>query len=103
MSTSTTPIVMISADCHAGLVFLDEGRLGVMLALVGFSLSWIGYAEYVEQPASTINMMILLNGGIPFLCFIVGIALFTRFRLDSTEHQRLLEQIAARGPSGSPA
>ncbi|MBW2386751.1 MAG: hypothetical protein JRG92_24235 [Deltaproteobacteria bacterium] len=40
--------------------------------------------------------MILLNGGVPFMCFVVGIAAFTRFRLDSSEHRRIRNAIDRR-------
>ncbi len=76
--------------------FMSKLASGLMIALVGFALSWVGYAENTEQPASTINVMILLNGGIPFLCFVVGIAAFTRFRLNSSEHRRVREAISQR-------
>ena len=43
-----------------------------------------------------IPTLILLNGGIPFLAFVIGIAVFTRFRLDSREHRRIREAIERR-------
>ena len=55
-----------------------------------------GYVENTDQSAVVKNAMILLNGGIPCLCFVVGITVFTRFRLDSAEHTRIREAIAAR-------
>jgi len=70
---------------------------GLMIALVGFALSWSGYTENTEQPESIVNVMLLLNGGIPFLCFVIGIAVFTRFRLDSREHRRIRDAIDRRG------
>ena len=76
--------------------FMQKLASGLMIALVGFALSWIGYAENTEQAQSTIDVMILLNGGIPFLAFVIGIAVFTRFRLDSREHRRIREAIERR-------
>ena len=76
--------------------FVSKLASGLMIALVGFALSWSGYAENTEQPESIVNVMLLLNGGIPFLCFAVGIAVFTRFRLDSREHQRIRDEIDRR-------
>ena len=82
--------------------FMQKLASGLMIALAGFSLSWIGYAENSEQTEATINMMILLNGGIPALAFVIGIAVFSRFRLDSQEHQRIREAIDRRGPPHGP-
>jgi Na+/melibiose symporter-like transporter len=70
-------------------------------ARVGLALSWAGYAENTDQPQSTRNLMILLNGGIPCLCFVVGIAAFSRFRLDSEEHRRIRAEIDRRGGAQS--
>jgi GPH family glycoside/pentoside/hexuronide:cation symporter len=76
--------------------FMSKLASGLMIALVGFALSWSGYAENTEQPQSIVNVMILLNGGIPFVCFVIGIAVFSRFRLDSREHQRIRDAIDRR-------
>lgn len=76
--------------------FMSKLASGLMIALVGFALSWSGYSENTEQPQSIVNVMILLNGGIPFLCFVIGIAVFSRFRLDSREHRRIRDEIDRR-------
>jgi len=76
--------------------FMSKLASGLMIALVGFALSWSGYTENTEQPESIVNVMLLLNGGIPFVCFVVGIAVFGRFRLDSREHRRIRDAIDRR-------
>ncbi len=83
--------------------FVGKLANGLMIALVGFALSWAGYTENVDQPESIRNVMILLNGGVPFMCFVVGIAAFTRFRLDSSEHQRIRNAIDRRARGAEEA
>jgi GPH family glycoside/pentoside/hexuronide:cation symporter len=73
--------------------FVAKLASGLMIALVGFALSWVGYTENTDQPATIRNTMILLNGGVPFVCFAVGLAAFSRFRLDSREHARIRRAI----------
>lgn len=76
--------------------FMQKLASGLMIALVGFALAFAGYVENTEQTTATKNTMVLLNGGIPFVCFVVGIAAFTRFRLDSAEHERIRAEVAGR-------
>lgn len=77
--------------------FMQKLASGLMIALVGFALAFAGYVENTEQTAATKQTMVLLNGGVPCLCFVVGIAAFTRFRLDSAEHRRIRAEVARRG------
>ena len=76
--------------------FMQKLATGLMIGCAGFLLSFAGYVENIDQPTVVKNAMILLNGGIPCLCFVVGILAFTRFRLDSAEHQRIRRAIAER-------
>ena len=65
----------------------------LVIGLAGFALQWAGYVENTEQTPLARTTILALNGGIPFVCFLIGIAAFTRFRLDSAEHARILQAI----------
>ncbi|MCH2172058.1 MFS transporter [Myxococcota bacterium] len=76
--------------------FMGKLASGLMVGLAGVALSVAGYVENTEQTPLVRTTIIALNGGVPFVCFLIGIAAFTRFRLDSREHARILSAIQTR-------
>jgi GPH family glycoside/pentoside/hexuronide:cation symporter len=70
----------------------------IMIGIAGLALSWAGYVENVAQTEFVRNTMLWLNGGIPAICFVIGLIAFGRFRLDSVEHARIRQVVAERSP-----
>ena len=70
----------------------------IMIGIAGLALSWAGYVENVAQTEFVRNTMLWLNGGIPAICFLIGLIAFGRFRLDSAEHARIRRVVAERSP-----
>ncbi len=75
------------------------GKLGtgLMMALAGWALQASGFQENVEQTAVTRWTILMLMGGTPFVCMLIGMFAFRRFSLTSAEHARIRAVIDARG------
>ncbi|MBW2268646.1 MAG: MFS transporter [Deltaproteobacteria bacterium] len=74
------------------------GKLGtgLMMALAGWALQASGFEKNVEQTELTRRTILLLMGGAPFLCMLIGMLAFRRFSLTSAEHARIRAEIDAR-------
>ncbi len=70
--------------------FMRKAGSGVVVFLAGLTLTWIGFeANATEQSELTEMGMLLMFGGVPFLGFVIGVALFSRFSLTEAEHRRI--------------
>jgi GPH family glycoside/pentoside/hexuronide:cation symporter len=79
------------------LNLLRKTGLAAAAGLAGIGLQIAGYDPAAEVQAPDVQRMILwLGGGIPALTYLVGLLLFTRFRLDETEHARVQSIAHAR-------
>jgi GPH family glycoside/pentoside/hexuronide:cation symporter len=79
--------------------FAGKLGTGLMMALAGFALQAAGFEPNVEQSATTRWTILFIAGGAPFLCMGIGIAAFTRFRLDSRLHAEVRAEIDRRTAS----
>jgi GPH family glycoside/pentoside/hexuronide:cation symporter len=81
-----------------------KGASGVMGFLAGQALQLSGFVPNAEQSEPTRLVIRSLLALVPAAAFALGIALFLRFQLTQTEHDRIREAIrsrAAAGPSAS--
>ena len=70
---------------------------GLMVAVCGLALQWVGFEPGVEQPVQTQRAILALMGGAPLLGFALAIALLCRFRLTRAEHGRIRAAVEGRG------
>jgi GPH family glycoside/pentoside/hexuronide:cation symporter len=81
----------------AGWAFMGKLASGIMMGLVGWSLAWSGFDGQAETQSETAQrVMIVLMGGFPLVCYLVGAALFSRFSLTEAEHARIRASLDAR-------
>lgn len=81
----------------AGWSFMSKLAGGIMVGIVGFSLSWSGYVENAaEQSELAKNTMIFLMGGVPMIGYAIGSVAFTRFQLSEAEHARIRAELDQR-------
>ena len=76
--------------------FVQKSALGVMLLLTGFVLEFSGFVPNTEQTMTVKLAMVTLYGLFPLVCYAVGVALFTRFRLDEAAHADIRAALDAR-------
>ncbi len=69
---------------------------GLMIALSGWALQASGFVANAEQTALTEWTIKGMTGGAPFVCLLIGMAVFSRFSLDGAEASRIRSEIAAR-------
>jgi GPH family glycoside/pentoside/hexuronide:cation symporter len=62
--------------------FAKKGATGVTLMLTGLALSWAGFAPNEEQSRLVELTLCALIGLFPFVCYVAGAILFSRFSLD---------------------
>jgi Na+/melibiose symporter-like transporter len=85
----------------AALNFVVKSASGIMVILVGGVMQWVGYQANAEQTEVTKLALRALYGIVPCVAFLIGIAMFTRFRLTEAVHQQICEQLAERRREGS--
>ena len=73
--------------------FVYKSAMGVMLALTGFVLQASGFVPNEEQTMTVQVAMVSLYGLFPLVCYAVGAALFSRFRLDEAAHAEIRAQL----------
>ena len=73
--------------------FVYKSAMGVMLALTGFVLQASGFVPNEEQTMTVQVAMVSLYGLFPLVCYGVGAALFSRFRLDEAAHAEIRAQL----------
>ena len=69
--------------------FVYKSAFGIMLALTGFVLDLSGFVPNQEQTMTTQVWMVGLYGMFPLICYIVGAALFSRFKLDEAAYREI--------------
>lgn len=88
----------------AGWSFMQKLSAGIMVGVVGWALAWSGFDGAVEaQTELAKTTMLVLMGGFPFVCYLIGAAAFARFDLTETEHARIRNELDARAAAGPPA
>ena len=73
--------------------FVYKSAMGVMLALTGFVLQASGFVPNQEQTMTVQLAMVSLYGLFPLVCYAVGAALFSRFKLDEQAHAEIRAQL----------
>jgi GPH family glycoside/pentoside/hexuronide:cation symporter len=76
--------------------FVFKGSFGVTLMLTGYVLQLSGYEPNQEQTESVKLALRSLYGLFPFVCYMAGALLFSRFRLDEAEHTRIRNVLIER-------
>jgi GPH family glycoside/pentoside/hexuronide:cation symporter len=77
--------------------FVYKSAMGVMLLLTGFVLEFAGFLPNQEQSMQVQIAMVSLYGLFPLVCYVTGAYLFSRFKLDETEHARIRAELDKRG------
>jgi len=86
----------------AGWSFMSKLAGGIMIGLVGYALSWSNFVpNEPEQTELVKNTMILLMGGFPLVCYLIGAIAFSRFRLTEREHARIRTELDVRNQARS--
>jgi GPH family glycoside/pentoside/hexuronide:cation symporter len=80
--------------------FVYKGATGVMMLLTGFVLQFAGFVPNQDQTMTVQVSMVTLYGIFPLVCYIIGAALFTRFKLDETEHAKIRKVLDKRAAAG---
>ncbi len=87
----------------AGWSFATKLAAGIMMGVVGWALEWSGFDGEAETQSELVNTtMIVLMGGFPLVCYLVGAALFSRFSLTESEHARIRIELDARQADATP-
>jgi GPH family glycoside/pentoside/hexuronide:cation symporter len=77
--------------------FLRKAAGGVTAMATGFVLQTVGYdGESATQSEQTQTAMLALIGLLPAGCYVLAIALFSRFSLDEAMHTRIVRELEAR-------
>jgi GPH family glycoside/pentoside/hexuronide:cation symporter len=79
--------------------FVQKSALGLMLLLTGFVLEFSGFVPNVEQTMEVKISMVTLYGLFPLVCYAIGAALFSRFKLDETAYEEIRTELDARAAS----
>jgi Na+/melibiose symporter-like transporter len=69
--------------------------------LTGFVLEFSGFVPKQEQTETVKLALRSLYALYPMVCFLIGTALFARFRLDEREHVRIRATLEARRADGA--
>ena len=67
-----------------------------MLTVTGFALSIAGFVPNEAQTAAVIWTFKGLYAGMPFVAYLIGAALFTRFQFDENEHRKIIAELEAQ-------
>ena len=73
---------------------------GLMIALSGWALEWSGFVPNQPQSEATLWTIKGMTGGAPFICLLIGMAVFSRFSLGGAEAARIRTAIEARHTEG---
>jgi GPH family glycoside/pentoside/hexuronide:cation symporter len=69
--------------------FVYKSALGIMLLMTGFALEFSGFVPNQAQTMEVQLVMVGLYGLFPLVCYLVGAALFSRFKLDEVAYQKI--------------
>ncbi len=81
---------------YSTFTFLQKASAGVMAMLTGLALQQVGFEPNVEQGDTTKLVMRSLIALVPLGCFVVGAAIFSRFRLTEDVHAAIRAELDAR-------
>jgi GPH family glycoside/pentoside/hexuronide:cation symporter len=76
--------------------FVYKSALGIMLLMTGFALEFSGFVPNQQQTMEVQLVMVSLYGLFPLVCYVVGAILFSRFKLDEKEYQKIRKDLDAR-------
>ncbi len=86
----------------AGWSFVNKLAAGIMIGLVGWALEWSGFDGQADVQTEVVrNTMIVLMGGFPLVCYLIGAVLFLRFDLSEAEHARIRADLDARNAAAA--
>ncbi|MEQ8485939.1 MAG: MFS transporter [Pseudomonadales bacterium] len=81
--------------------FVYKSGIGVMLLLTGFVLQFSGFVPNQPQTLTVQLAMVTLYGLFPLVCYLIGAALFSRFKLDEAAHAEIRDELDRRAAAGS--
>jgi Na+/melibiose symporter-like transporter len=85
----------------AALNFVVKTASGMMVILAGIAMQWVGYEANAEQTETTKLALRALYGIVPCVAFVIGVGMFSRFRLTESEHARICDQLSSRRAEGA--
>jgi Na+/melibiose symporter-like transporter len=80
--------------------FAQKTGMGIMILLTGFVLQATGFIPNQEQTMTVQLAMVSLYGLLPFVCYMIGAVLFSRFKLDEKLHTEIRMKLDARHSNG---
>jgi len=80
----------------AAFNFVYKSAIGVMILITGYVLQFAGFVPNEEQTMFVKLAIMSLYGLFPLVCYLIGAAVFTRFKLDEAEHQRIRADLDSR-------
>ena len=80
----------------AAWYFVSKSAYGVMLTVTGFALSIAGFVPNVAQTDFVVWVFKGLYAGVPFIAYLVGAFLFTRFNFDENAHRKIISELEAQ-------
>lgn len=88
----------------AGWSFVTKLAAGIMIGLVGWALALAGFDGEAEKQTAVVNQtMLVLMGGLPLVCYLIGAVVFSRFELTEAEHARIRAELDTRNAAaGAP-
>lgn len=75
----------------------NKSAQGVTLMITGIVLSAVGFVPNIEQPFGVQIALCGILGLLPFICYAIGAAIFSRFSLRAAQHEEILVQLRRRG------
>ena len=67
------------------------------MALAGVALDFSGFVPGADQSALTRYTILGVMGGLPLVCFLIGMVAFSRFRMTRSLHLEIRAEIDRRG------
>ena len=81
--------------------FIRKAGSGISIILAGYLLQWSGFVPNVEQVPAVRWTILGLAGGLPAVCYAIGLVLFRRYSLNEAEHAEVVDQLRRRNRSGT--
>jgi GPH family glycoside/pentoside/hexuronide:cation symporter len=76
--------------------FVFKTAFGVTLMLTGYVLEFAGYVPNAEQTETVKTALLSLYALYPFVCYMIGAAVFSRFSLGEEEHRTMRDELDRR-------
>jgi sugar (glycoside-pentoside-hexuronide) transporter len=76
--------------------FVFKGATGITIMLTGYVLELSGFVPNQDQTPEARLAILSLYSLFPLACYLVGVALFSRFSLDEREHARIRAELDDR-------